>query len=110
MVKYCDADLDGVFHALSDPVRRQVLLDLQRGPQAASALHQNTNISLVAVMKHIAVLESADLIRTEKQGRRRICTFQPERLAIAEDWLTQSRRFWAASLHQLNSYLEGETK
>jgi DNA-binding transcriptional ArsR family regulator len=108
MVKCLDADLDLVFQALADPHRRRFVLELRQGDKSAGELGQGEDISLVAVMKHIAVLEGAGLIRTEKRGRVRVCTFQPERLRLAEDWLAETRSFWTNALIQLKEHLESD--
>lgn len=73
-----------------------------------SQLCENSQMSLVAVLKHVQILEESGLIRTEKRGRTRMCTFHPEKLQLAESWLAETRRFWTSALHGLNDYLHEE--
>lgn len=108
MVQYQPHELDGVFGALADPLRREMLAELKLGERTATQLHQNTTVSLVAVLKHLEVLESAGLIRTEKRGRSRCCQFRPDRLAVAETWLAEMRTIWSRALRQLDDHLNEE--
>lgn len=62
--------------------------------------------SLPAMTKHLAVLERAALIRTEKIGRQRYCTLRADALLPAADWLADYARFWTDRLDNLTAYLE----
>ncbi|MFN7171793.1 MAG: ArsR/SmtB family transcription factor [Fimbriimonadaceae bacterium] len=106
MVKYSDRELDEVFRALADPNRRRFVASLNSGEKTVSQLHETSDMSLVAVMKHLEVLEASGLIRTEKRGRTRFCALQPERLQNAENWLNQTRTFWSQALRRLNDHFE----
>lgn len=107
MVKYrAPQELDAVFGALSDPLRRQLIDELRQGDRTVSQLHATTDVSLVAVLKHIEVMEGAGLIQTDKRGRSRLCRFRPEGLAVAETWLAATRSFWTQALLQLDDHLK----
>jgi DNA-binding transcriptional ArsR family regulator len=97
--------LDQVFHALADPTRRAIVERLTRGPASVSELAAPMAMSLAAVMQHIQVLEESRLLRTEKQGRVRTCTINPDVLARAEAWLTARRTLWDNQLDQLGEML-----
>ena len=60
MVKY-SASLDGVFGALSDPVRRRIVERLAHGELTAGAIAADFSISQPAVSKHLKVLERCGL-------------------------------------------------
>ena len=60
--------LDRTFSALSDPTRRDILERLTRGPASISELARPTGISLPGVLKHVRILEEANLVTTEKRG------------------------------------------
>lgn len=98
-------NLDHVFHALADPTRRAVVERLTRGPASVSELAAPIAMSLPAVMQHLQVLEDSRLMRSEKQGRVRICTLDADVVARAEAWLSDRRGFWSQQLDQLGDIL-----
>lgn len=100
-----DADLNRVFHALSDPTRRSMLTRLAEGPAPVTALAAPTGLRLPTVMRHLAVLEEAGLIATSKDGRVRSCVFVPEAMAPAQSWLDAQRDIWDSRLDRLDDYV-----
>lgn len=56
-------------HALSDPVRREILSLLKEQRLAAGEIAAHFPISGAAVSKHLSVLKEADLIRDTRQGK-----------------------------------------
>jgi DNA-binding transcriptional ArsR family regulator len=103
------ANLDLVFHALSDPARRAMVARLTRGPTAVSELAKPLDMSLSAVVQHLAVLETSGLVRSEKTGRVRTCRIEPKTLRNAEQWITQRRTIWERRLDKLGEYLASQT-
>ncbi len=65
-------DVDDLFHALSDPMRRRILERLRKGPKALGELAKGLPVSRPAISQHVKVLEDAGLVRGRKDGRRRI--------------------------------------
>ena len=104
------SDLSPLFHALSDPTRRQVLERLGEGPAAVGELAEPTGLRLPSVMKHLAVLEEAGLIASKKEGRTRICTAVPEALVPAHDWMDAQRSAWEARLERLDDFVTDAQK
>jgi DNA-binding transcriptional ArsR family regulator len=100
-----DPKLDLLFHALSDPTRRQMLTRLARGPAAVTELAAPTGLKLPTVLRHLSVLEAAGLVATQKDGRVRSCAFQPQALSPMHDWLEEQRRVWDARLDRLDDYV-----
>lgn len=100
------SSLDLAFQALADASRRAMLTRLAHGPMSVSALAQPLAMSLPAVMQHLAVLESAGLVRTEKVGRVRTCRLEPQALGLAEQWLSSRRSEWEARFDRLGDYLK----
>ncbi len=84
------ASLDLVFQALADPTRRVMVERLSRGPASVSELAQPLDMTLSAVVQHIAVLEASGLVRSQKAGRVRTCRVEPAALRTAEKWITES--------------------
>ena len=98
--------LDLAFQALADPTRRAMVERLSRGTASVSELARPLVMSLPAVMQHLAVLEEAGLVRTQKAGRVRTCRINPEALSQAEQWINQRRIEWECRLDRLGEYLE----
>jgi DNA-binding transcriptional ArsR family regulator len=101
--------LDQAFQALADPTRRAMVARLARGPASVSDLARPLPMSLAAVMQHLAVLEGAGLVRSEKVGRVRTCRIAPEALRGAEQWIEAQRLEWQRRLDRLEGYLEEMT-
>ena len=97
--------LDRVFQALADPTRRSMVERLGRGPATVSALAEPLDMTLSAVVQHLAVLEASGLVTTEKVGRVRTCTVQRPALQLAERWITERRASWERRLDRLGDYL-----
>ena len=99
--------VDPLFHALGDPTRRSMVERLAKGPASVSELAGPLSISLSAVVQHLAILEASGLVRSEKVGRVRTCSIQPEALSLAEQWITERRVEWERRLDRLDTYLAG---
>ena len=106
MVKSHAQTLDRTFAALSDPTRREILERLSRGPASISELARPRGMSLPGVMKHVRILEAANLVRSEKRGRTRECRLGPGRLDDARRWIDWYRRQWDRRLDRLEAHLE----
>jgi DNA-binding transcriptional ArsR family regulator len=98
--------LDLTFQALADPTRRAMVERLSRSPASVSDLARPFAMSLPAVMQHLAVLEAAGLVVSEKVGRVRTCRIDPGALSQAETWLHARREEWERRLDRLGNYLE----
>jgi DNA-binding transcriptional ArsR family regulator len=102
------ATVDPLFHALGDPTRRALVDRLSRGPASVSELAGPVDMTLSAVLQHLAVLESSGLVRSEKTGRVRTCRLDPAVLRTAEDWITERRATWERRLDRLADYLAAD--
>ncbi len=89
-----EAMLDQVFFALSDPVRRAILLRLGDTVLLVSELAAPFNISLQAVSRHIQVLVRAGLVRQERSGRISRCTLNAGPIFAAAVWLSRYSKYW----------------
>jgi DNA-binding transcriptional ArsR family regulator len=105
MVQYPNEELDGSFAALSDPIRRSILERLGRGSATISELAQPYEISLTGLKKHVAVLEAAGLVRTEKVGRSRHCHLVPAGIETAQVWIESYRRMVEERLDRFEELL-----
>lgn len=105
MVQYSKT-LDASFGALSDATRRGILERLGHHDASIGELAEAFGMTLTGVRKHVRVLESAELVRTEKVGRVRRCTLGPRRLDEAAAWIAGYRRQLEARLARLDAFLE----
>jgi DNA-binding transcriptional ArsR family regulator len=110
MVNQSSARLDRVFHALTDPTRRQMLRSLASRERTISELAEPFSMSLAAASKHVKTLEAAGLVRRTVQGRTHFCRLDPRPLAGAHEWLQFYERFWGARLDALEALLRHPEK
>lgn len=89
-----DKELDRVFSALSDPVRRSILERLDDGPALVSELAAPFDMSLQAVSRHIQVLVRAGLIRQEREGRIARCRLEAGPIYSAAVWINRYTKYW----------------
>lgn len=94
-----------MFHALADPGRRAMVERLSRGPASVSQLAEPLDMTMSAVVQHLAVLEVSGLVSSRKVGRVRTCQLQPGALSRAEEWLNSQRLAWERRLDRLADYL-----
>jgi DNA-binding transcriptional ArsR family regulator len=103
MVK--SAPLDRTFSALSDPTRRAMLERLALGPATVSELAKPAGISLPGTLKHVRILEDANLVTSERKGRIRECRLGPAELDDVSRWIEWYRDQWGRRLDRLEAYL-----
>ena len=92
---------DRVFDALADPPRRRIVEQLGRAPATAGDLAADLPVSRQAVVKHLAVLEEADLAVGERDGRRVVYRLTPAPLVDAARWMHDVGAEWDDRLEQL---------
>jgi DNA-binding transcriptional ArsR family regulator len=105
-----DEDDDAVFRALADASRRQLLdrLHDQNG-QTLNDLCEGLRMSRQAVSKHLAVLEAANLVSTQRHGREKRHFLNPVPIhEIARRWIGKFERPRLDALSDLKRTLEGD--
>ena len=100
--------MDNVFHALASPVRRRILDVLTEQPGCSvREVCRHFDVSRIAVMKHLTVLEQAGLIISEKRGRTRALYFNAVPIQmIYERWTTEYSALWAGKLTAFKHRIE----
>ena len=104
-------DMDAVFRALADPVRRE-LLDRLRGQngQTLSELCSGYDMSRQAVTKHLGILAGANLVATVRRGREKLHYLNPVPIQdIADRWISHYDRQRLRALADLKAQLEGKS-
>ena len=71
----------GVFKALADPTRRQILQDLRGGEMAAGEIAAAFKISGPSISRHLTILKSAGLVTERREGNRILYTLVSEVVA-----------------------------
>jgi DNA-binding transcriptional ArsR family regulator len=104
-------ELDGVFGALADFSRRELLDRLfARNGQTLGELCVGWNMSRQAVTKHLGILEEANLIATVWRGREKLHFLNPVPIAeIADRWIGKFERGRLRVLSDLKKNLEGDS-
>jgi len=94
MVKY-RSGLDDTFAALSYPTRRAIMAHLLRQKTlTVSELGQHFQIKLPTLMKHLAVLSKAGLIRRFKESRTVTVRLSIMPIREAMIWLHRYDPYW----------------
>src|SRR5215510_4122462 len=106
MVKYSPDRLDASFAALADATRRGVLEQLGRSDASISDLADKFHMTLAGMMKHVGILEEAELVTTEKVGRVRTCKLGARRLEEETAWLERHRQLWDSRFYELDKVVE----
>lgn len=96
-------DMDAVFHALAHTVRREILDYLRASPGlSVGELARNFDVSRIAVMNHLAVLEKAGLVISEKDGRVRKLYLNAMPIQdIHERWTDTYSAHWAERVNTI---------
>jgi DNA-binding transcriptional ArsR family regulator len=102
--------MDEVFKALADPTRRSLLDALyENDGQTLSALEAQLPMTRFGVMKHLRILEEANLVATRRRGREKLHFLNPVPIRLVHDrWVSKYAEPWAAALSELKHDLEEE--
>jgi uncharacterized protein YndB with AHSA1/START domain len=103
-----DTPTDAVFRALADPRRRQIL-DLVKGQPGANltTLADRFAVTRFAIMKHLRVLEAANLVVRRREGRSTRFYLNAIPIQTLYDrWMSRYDTRWASALTSLKSRLE----
>jgi DNA-binding transcriptional ArsR family regulator len=90
--------MDAVFRALASETRRRILDIVKNRPGSnVNDVCASFETSRIAVMKHLRVLEEAQLVLSEKVGRERRLHHNAVPIQMIYDrWTTQYSALWAS--------------
>ena len=99
---------DRVFKALADPTRRRLLDRLfERDGLSLTELESEMEMTRFGVMKHLRVLEEADLVVTRRDGRQKLHFLNPVPIRLVHDrWIDKYTERRVSALSDLKSQLE----
>jgi DNA-binding transcriptional ArsR family regulator len=101
-------DDDRVFKALADPTRR-FLLDLlfTRDGRTLTELESELEMTRFGVMKHLRVLEDAELVVVRRSGREKLHFLNPVPIRLIHDrWIDKFTEHHVTALIDLKNRLE----
>src|SRR5256886_11763383 len=103
--------MDAVFKALADPTRRSLLDELfKQDGQTLSGGELRLPMTRFGVMKHLRVLEEANLVTTRRRGREKLHFLNPVPIRLVHDrWVSKYAEPWAAALSGLKRDIEEGT-
>lgn len=106
MLKGDTSDL--VWKALADSTRREILDQLRLGAKTTGQLSDSfEGMTRYGVMKHLKVLEEAQLITVKRSGRERYNYLNANPIQqIYERWMTPYQAFWSESFSRLKRRVE----
>jgi DNA-binding transcriptional ArsR family regulator len=96
-----------VFAALGDRTRLSLLSRLCDGrPQSIVELTQGTGLTRQGVSKHLAILEQARVVSSERIGRESRYVIRPDTLVAARQYLERASQQWDEAVERLRQLLE----
>ena len=100
--------MDKLFHALASGPRRKILDIVTKKPGCnVNAVCKHFDVSRIAIMKHLNVLEESGLLVSEKQGRSRKLFFNAVPIQmIYERWTDEYSALWASKLTAFKQQIE----
>ncbi|CAN5682396.1 helix-turn-helix domain-containing protein [soil metagenome] len=104
-------DMDAVFEALAHVDRRRILDIVKNNPGCyLNEICPQFNTSRIALMKHLRVLETAQLIVARHEGRRRRLFHNPVPIQIIYDrWTTEYSSLWAGEITRIKYNVESKS-
>lgn len=98
-----------VFAALGDPTRLALVSRLTAGrPLSITGLTRGLDVTRQAVAKHLAVLEGANIVSHERQGRETRFALNAAAITGARAYLDQVAAEWDDALLRLRNFVDGQ--
>jgi len=102
--------LDGLFQALSDATRRDILRRTVEHGDSVSVLASRYSMSFAAVQKHVRVLERAALVTKERRGREQIVHANGATMRRVATLLDDYEQLWIHRAEQIEEILETQER
>jgi DNA-binding transcriptional ArsR family regulator len=77
-----------VFHALSDPIRMEIVTYLRPGEKCVCEIVPHLNLIQPLVSRHLKILKDAGIVRCRKDGTKRMYSIVDQRIYDVVDALT----------------------
>ena len=107
-----DRNMDSLFQALAHATRRRILDLVKASPGiGVGALAAQFDVSRIAIIKHLRVLDDAGLLTSEKDGRTRRLFFNAVPIQmIHERWTSELSAYWSANVTRLKYAAEARAR
>jgi predicted transcriptional regulator len=105
-------DMGAVFDALGSATRRRIL-DIVKGEPGCTVgeVAKQFDTSRIAVMRHLRVLEQADLLISRKDGRRRRLYHNAVPIQLIHDrWTTEYSALWSGRMAEVKYRVESRSR
>jgi DNA-binding transcriptional ArsR family regulator len=102
--------VDGLFGALADPTRRDILRRCAAAEPSVSRLARGYPMSFAAVQKHVAVLERAGLVTKQPRGREQLVRTDAGSDARARQALDDLEATWRGRVDRMSDLLAEGTE
>jgi DNA-binding transcriptional ArsR family regulator len=102
--------VDGLFHALADATRRDILRRCAADEPSVSGLARAYPMSFAAVQKHVAVLARAGLVIKERHGREQLVHTDAGAVARARHALDDLEATWRGRVDRMSALLAQGTE
>lgn len=99
-------DMSGVFDALANEHRREIIRLLALQPRSISQLAALRGLSLPAIHKHVRVLEEAAMVSRRKLGRTNFLAIEREPISRLQEWTGQFHPWWGTERETLENYAD----
>lgn len=102
--------MDNTFTALANKTRREILDIVKNNPGClVNDISRQFSVSRIAIMKHLKILEKANLLVTEKIGKEKHHYFNVIPIQqIYDRWTDEYSRFMASRLTGFKNQIEQE--
>ena len=77
-----------VFHALSDPIRLEIIVYLRDGEKCVCEIVPHLNLIQPLVSRHLKILKDAGIVRCRKDGTKRMYSVVTAQIYTVVDALT----------------------
>jgi len=103
---------NAIFRAIADPTRREIfhVLVVAATTMSITQISDHFDMSRQGVTKHLKILETADLVHINPEGRERFCLANPHSLSEIRDWVAYYEGFWDDNLERLKNHLDNSDK
>jgi DNA-binding transcriptional ArsR family regulator len=102
------AGLGPVLRAIADPTRRQILDLLAEHDLPVNRIADQFSVSRWAIMKHLRVLRSANLVFVRRSGQQRIQCLNAKPLRSVTVWNSRFASLWDDPRQRLKLALESD--
>ena len=94
-----------VFHAITDPTRRAILLLIAAQAMTPNAIAEEFHTSRQAVSKHIQILTECELVRQERKGREIYYHINAKKIDEIDKWIEKFKKTLEAQFNELDKVL-----